>query len=62
MYFFRAFSILCAISTLIALVFWIGDKLTNMQFQQGWILVSSLFWMVVSWAVYRHLKKQHPES
>jgi hypothetical protein len=62
MHFFRGFSILCAISALIAVVFWIGDRFTKTEFIQGWILFSSLFWMLVSWAVYRHLRKKHPEE
>jgi hypothetical protein len=62
MYFFRGFSFLCAISALIAVIFWIGDRITGMEFTQGWILGSSLLWMVVSWAIYRRLRKKHPKA
>jgi hypothetical protein len=62
MNFFRGFAIICTASALIAVVFWIGDRITGMEFTQGWILFSSLLWMAISWAVYRHLKKNHPEA
>lgn len=62
MYFFRALSILCAVSALISVAFWIGDKITNIRFTQGWILFSSVLWMVVFWAIYRHLKKKRSGS
>jgi cobalamin biosynthesis protein CobD/CbiB len=62
MNFFRGFSIVCAVSALVAVVFWICDRIANVQFTQGWILFSSLLWMVVSSAIYRHLKKKHPKA
>jgi hypothetical protein len=62
MYFLRGFSILCAISALVAVVFWIGDRITGMEFTQKWILVSSLLWGAPSWVIYRHLRKKHPEA
>jgi eukaryotic-like serine/threonine-protein kinase len=55
MYFFRALSILSAISALIAAAFWVGDKITHTSFTQGWILFSSVLWMVLFWAIYRAL-------
>jgi hypothetical protein len=34
----------------------------NLEFTQRRILFSSLLWMAVSWLVFRHLEKEHPEG
>jgi hypothetical protein len=51
MYLFRALSILCMASALIAMFFMVGDKINGIEFRQGWLQFSSLFWMIVFGAV-----------
>jgi hypothetical protein len=60
MYFFRALSILCLVSALIAMFFWVGDKISGMEFRQGWLLFSSLLWMIVFWGLHVRDKRKHP--
>lgn len=58
MSFLRAFSVLCAVSTVMNLVLWIVDRIEDVTFPFGWLLLSSVVWMVVSWTLYRFLKRR----
>ena len=63
MYLLRSLAIVCAISALVCLAFWIVDAIAGIAFRFGWLLFSSIFWAVVFEIAHRHLKrKQRPKT
>lgn len=58
MQFFRFLAILCAISALLFLGFWIADAVTGITFRFGWVLFSSILWALVFELVHRYLERK----
>lgn len=58
MYTLRSFAIVCAISALICLGFWIADAVAGTVFHFGWLLFSSILWAFVFEIAHRYLKRK----
>jgi hypothetical protein len=58
-YFLHVLAILSAFSAVLQLIFLIGDKITGEPFHGTILLISSVLWTAVFWALSNWLKKRN---